>query len=451
MQQLSIKLRGIEYDLFYLGSIDLNLPKSVKFLKLKPMNEQDFSFFLEKHRDARVISQELASASITPIVASSYFTLRSLSLVLDFITDRLMTAITSSLPLLVELDLKDRPCKEPKLPNDLTSIGLQLLGSCQLLTSLSVMRSKVNCFVSFKTVNDVGMFLLSQSCSGLESVRLAGFSVVTDAGFSSILRSCCKLKKFEVFDAPLLSDLAFNHIAGPLVDFKLLSCNFITSDALAEFASSSTLEVIDTNGCRSIADSSLNYISCIKTLNSINLGGADITDSGLGVLSKGDLPIVKLCLRGCARVTDRGIICLLNDGRRVRKTLSHLDISQMPGISDEAVFAVVSNTVSITELCLRSCFHVTNLSIKALASKSSDGRVLLQKLDLFNCKRLSVGVLELFQRPLFRGLRWIGAASTSLDKEMDDLKAISQMRPWLTICTGGCELGCRDGWQFHSS
>ncbi|XP_073155023.1 F-box protein At-B [Henckelia pumila] len=442
LEHLSIKVRRTIVDDDDLGFIDPFLPKTLKCLKLEPVSEQDAFQFIEEIRDEKRIPRNLVNPS------GPDFKLQRLALVLDVISDRLVASIASSLPLLVELDLEDRPCIEPILPYDLTNRGLQFLCSCDYLTSLSIMRSKV---VPFKRINDLGILLLSESCGGLEYLRLGGFSIVTDAGFSSLLHSCKNLKRFEVRNAPLLSDLAFHEINCPLVELKLSSCNLITSEAVAELSSSSTLEVLDTNGCRSIADPCLDYISFLSTLTSLNLGGADITDSGLSILGEGDLPIASLRLRGCTRVTDRGIIFLLNKGNRIKKTLSSLDVGHMPGISDRGIQAIVSSAESLTELCMRYCFHVTDTSFKILASRRCDGPNMLQRLDICHCIRLTAGIMEFLEKkPLFRGLRWLGVGRTSLAHRSDDFGVIRRRRPWLTVCFGGCEVGCHDGWQFHN-
>ncbi|KAL2475919.1 F-box protein At-B [Abeliophyllum distichum] len=454
LESLSIKVRGTDLDAYDLTCIDLFLPQTLKLLKLQPVNEQDAILFVKVLGDGKNNPGQFVNFSIPSDLGCTCFTLIRLSLVLNVISDELIISIANSLPLLVELNLEDRPSTEPKLPRDLTNTGLQSLGLSQHLTSLSIVRSRLNYPVSFKRVNDLGVMLLSESCRGLESVKLGGFSTVTDAGFSSILRSCYNLKKFEVRNAPFMSDLAFHDIIGvisPLTELRILSCNLITSEAVAELAASTMLEVLDTYGCRSIADHCLDYISCLSTLTTLNLGGADITDRGLAVLGNGGLPIVRLCLRGCVRVTDRGIFSLLNGGEKIKKMLSSLDIGHMPGISDRGIQTIVSSAQAITELCMRYCFHVTDAALKMLASKRSDRINLLQRLDLYHCTGFSIGLSVLLQNSSFRGLRWLGVGSTSLVTGRDDCTVICEMRPWLTVCFEGCEVGCHDGWQFHKS
>ncbi|KAK3013348.1 hypothetical protein RJ639_008341 [Escallonia herrerae] len=416
LESLSIKIRGTEHDLNFFQFLAPFLPKTIKALKLRPMFKNDAILFIYEVRD-RSYFLETSTKLGTPFSPGSpILGLQCLSLVIDIISDDLIISIVSSLPLLAELDLEDSPSIGPSISYDLTKSDLQCLGSCQYLTSLSLMRSRQNHQVSFKRVNDLGMFLLSEGCKGLESVRIGGFSKVTDAGFAAILHSCQKLRKFEVRNASLLSDLAFLDITRapcPLVEVRLLSCSLITSDTGGQLASSSTLEVLDLGGCKSIADASLSSISCLNMLTSLNLGGADVTNSGLALLGRGSSPIARLSLRGCKRASDKGVALLLRGEGAISKTLSSLDIGYMPGISDRAVRTISKVAHAVIELCIRQCYFVTDASLKTLASERlQDGTKELRKLDVYNCTGFSVESLGLLKKPAFRGLQWIGYGGT---------------------------------------
>lgn len=443
LERLSLKIKGTEVDASAFQSIEFSLPRSIKFLKLKPMLENNAIHLANRLR-------------VSKSPSSSGFVLQFLSLLLDVISDRLLVAISNSLPLLVELHLEDRPDKEPLPGLDLTNGGLHFLGCCHFLTDLSLKRSRQNYQGSFKRINDMGMFLLSQRCQALESVRLSGFSKVSDAGFASLLHTCRKLKKFEVRNAFLLSDLAFHDlIQAPctLVEVRLLSCGLITSETVKKLAFSRSLEVLDLCGCKSVADSCLSSISCLQRLTTLNLTGADITDSGLSVIGQGNTPISYLCLRGCKRITDKGISFLLCGGGAIAQTLSALDLGYMPGISDNGILTIATFGREITELCIRSCFYVTDLAMRALATKrrSQDRSKQLCRVDIFNCVGLSADALKLLRKPLFRGLHWIGIGKTHLTSNEDTMiTEIQKERPWLTLCLDGCEMQCHDGWQFHS-
>ncbi|GKE69360.1 F-box domain, cyclin-like protein, partial [Tanacetum coccineum] len=286
-------------------------------------------------------------------------------------------------------------------------------------------------------------------CKGLESVRLGGFSKVSDAGFTSIFNACLKLKKFEIQNAFLLTDLTFQDVSKvprSLVEVKLVSCSSITSEAVSELATCSLLEVLDLHGCRSVLDSCLNNVSRLDLLTCLNLGGADVTDVGMKILGTGNAPIACLSLRGCNRVTDKGIVFLLRSEGKISKKLSSLDLGHMPEITDNAIATIADVCAGLTELCIRNCFHVTDASVKALAFK---GR--LRRLDLFNCTALSAKSFEFLKKPLFRGLQWIGIGGTRMFSGDVGLAEIYNEKHWLFICADACEMGCHDGWQYHET
>lgn len=447
MQSLKIKVRGDDNNDYFsmLLGIYQELPETIKVLKLEPAISLDTIISLKTFSYSNMV------LPVAPIAFAQ--TLTHISLVIDLISDTLLHSIANGLPQLVELDLKDRPTSESS--DYLSNSGIQSLVNCKHLTSLSLMRSRQHVASLFKRTSDMGMFLLSEGLKGLESVRLSGFSKVSDAGFTSILNSCLNLKKFEIQSALLLTDLAFQDFSAvprSLVEVKLVSCSSITSEAISELATCSSLEVLDLLGCKSVADSCLNNISRLTLLTYLNLGGADVTNAGMAVLGKGKAPISCLSLRGCRRVNDEGIISLLGSESKISKTLTSLDLGHMPGMSDNAITAIVDACIGLTELIIRNCFHVTDASVKALALKGSVGgeRKCLRRLDLNNCTALSAESLKCLKKPLFHGLQWIGIGRTRLvsvgDATFDE---ICRERPWLTICKDGCEVVCHDGWQYH--
>lgn len=435
-------------------SVQLVLPKTIRSLLLQPISDWQAKLLIldigvDRNSDAS--SADVGISSLRPMD----FRLRSLSLVLNRITDELLISIADNLHHLAELCLEDKPLEEPSLHYDLTNSGLQSLASSRNLTRLSLTRSKQFCPATFRRVNDVGILLLTEGCEGLESVRLGGFSKVTDAGYVSILHSCKKLKRFEVVNAAFLSDLAFHDLADApisLVEVRLVSCNLLTSESVVSLSSCRGLEVLDLSGCKSIADAGLNSIAKLCKLTTLDLRGADITDSGLSALGGGSSPIASLCLRGCKRISDRGVDRLLrSSGCVISRTLSTLDLGFLPGVSDRAIAAIVEVCREITELCLRHCFFLTDASMEALSSMEEYGAgISLRRLDIYNCSGLSIDSLRLLDRPRFRGLRWLGVGGTRLSAEgKDRLMEISGHRPGLRICFSGCEMGCKDGWQFH--
>ncbi|KAG2304547.1 hypothetical protein Bca52824_033198 [Brassica carinata] len=439
LESLQLNIRGILVDATAFQSVRFSLPETPKSLRLQPL--LDHWSCLSK------------AALLSP---SPSFTLQSMSLVLDLISDGLIIAITGSLPQLVKLDLEDRPEKEPFPDIDLTYTRLQSLGYCQQLTSLSLVRICYNRKISFKRINDMGIFLLSEACKDLESVRLGGFPRVSDPGFASLLHSCRNLKRFEVRGASLLSDLAFHDVTGSscsLQEVRLSTCPLITSEAVKKLGLCTNLELLDLGSYRSISDSCLNTVSALRKLISLNLAGADVTDSGMVALGKSDVPIIQLSFRGCKRVSDKGISHLLSNEGIISRTLSTLDLGHMPGISDRAIHTITRHCKALTELSIRSCFHVTDSSIEMLATRkrqTEGGSKQLRKLNVHNCVSLTTRALRWLSKPSF-GLHWLGLGQTRFAGRRETVTAtICEQRPWLTLCFDGCKLGCYDGWEFHT-
>ncbi|XP_071696308.1 F-box protein At-B-like [Rutidosis leptorrhynchoides] len=413
------------------------LPKSIKVLKIEPVAVLD-NFDL----GGKFVYINSACPTYNQ-------TLTNLSLVLNHITNPFLHSIANCLPLLVELDLEDNPAF--KLDDDMSDEGVQSLIRCRKLTSLSLKRlaHEVN------QMTDVGILLLSEGCKGLISVRLGGFSRVSDVGFTSILNSCSNLKKFEIQRAPLLTDLTFqdvSNVCNSLVEVKLEACNSVTSKAVRKLTTCSSLEVVDLIRCESVGDTCLDRILWLTLLTSLNLEEIDVTDSCIVYLGKGNAPISRLSLRGCKRVTDKGITLMLGCEGKISKFLSFLDLGEMPGITDNTITTVAEVCMGLTELCIRKCFHVTNASVKALATKgrTKHGSKLLRKLDLYQCTALSAECFEYMKKPLFCGLQWFGIGKTQLIGVGDHgFNKVYKERPWFTICTSGCEVGCHDRWEYH--
>ncbi|KAL0560882.1 hypothetical protein IC582_001297 [Cucumis melo] len=458
LDSISLKIRGAgDAEANYFRGIGAFLPKTMKSLKLKSLLHQEGICIINKLRDSGNSLITTYTGNFGSPKLSSGLMLQCLSLALDVISNEFIITVAESLPFLVELHLEDMPNQEQLVHHDLTNRGLQSLSNCHKLISLSLIRGRHNHQVSFKKLNDMGMFLLSEGCRGLESVRFCGFSKVSDAGFASIFHSCNRLKKFEIRNSTHFSDLAlegFDATGCSITELRLLSCSLITCESVKQLAYSTSLEVLDLRGCKSISDSCIDSISTLCNLSSLNLTSTDITDDGLSVLGHGSLPIIRLSLRSCKRVTEEGIYRLFYGGGTMSKTLSALDLGHISGITDRAIQIIASAGVRITELCIRSCVHVTDSSVEALGMKKKlqgEGK-LLRRLDLFNCIGLSIGACRSFREPQFGGLQWLGIGNTRLCSNGDvNLVEFCFKRPWLTLCLEGCEVGCHDGWQFHRS
>jgi len=407
------------------------IPSNIKDLLLQPVS----------HLRAKTVF--VKTTSLNKHITDN---LESLSLVLDTITDELVTLITSNVHKLVELCLEDEPVTQPNLPEDLTNVGLQALGLCHNLRHLSLTRRCCD----FRRVNDFGILMLADGCKQLRTIRFGGFSKVSDAGYAALLHSGKDLKKFEVSNGSCLSDLAcldLDKAAPNISEVRLLNCALLTSDTAISLAPCTNLKVLDLSGCKSIADSGLVSISQLPNLTLLDLAGADITDAGLSALGNGRCLISSLCLRGCRRIGSNGIASLLCGTGTINKTLVSLDIGNVPRISCRAVTVIARNCEQISSLCLRNCLLITDSSLEVLGSMRCDSsKCSLRMLDLAYCSKLSRNFLRHFEPPLFRGLRWLGVGKNVVQRRgcSPTVAEVLERKPGLTICCNACDMGCRN-------
>lgn len=131
-QSLCIKIRGTEGCPSAFRGTNKFWPETVKSLKLEPVI---CSEALDIVKGLSCMSVDVSGNFCSS--PSSTRALQKLSLFLDVISDKLVITIAKELPHLVELGLEDMPVREPLIAHDLANIGLQSLGTCRNLKSLS--------------------------------------------------------------------------------------------------------------------------------------------------------------------------------------------------------------------------------------------------------------------------------------------------------------------------
>ena len=138
--------------------------------------------------------------------------LQKLCLSVDYITDPLVTSISTSLPSqwtisLIHIDLQDAPFVEPTIDSDVTNNGLQQINQHGELKHMSLIRSPEFLFTYFRRVNDLCILLMVNTFRALGTIRLGFFCRVTDNGFRKILHSCPSLRKLRISHGSQLADL----------------------------------------------------------------------------------------------------------------------------------------------------------------------------------------------------------------------------------------------------
>ncbi|KAL6522514.1 hypothetical protein OROMI_031472 [Orobanche minor] len=402
-----------------------------------------------------VMVAELLSPSVGPHQSANHPrpptlpNIQKLCLSVDYITDTMISTISKYLTSLTHLDLRDSPIMEPRMTFDLTNNGLQLINVHGKLKHLCLVRSQEIAPAYFKRVNDLGILLMADKCSDMESICLGGFCQVTDTGYKTILHSCSKLYKLRVFHGTHLTDLVFHDIVATslsLTHVCLRWCNLLTNLAVARLVSNQDICTLDLRDCRNLGDEALRAISNLPMLKTLVMDGCDITDVGLSYLSKGSMKsLVSLSVRGCKRLTDK-CISLLFDGNS-NSELRELDLSNLPNLSDAGVLLLAKSRVPIFGLRMRQCPLIGDISVMALASMRVDERVwcgsTLRLLDIYNCGGITQLSFRWLKKPYFPRLRWLGVKGFV---NRDTVDGLVRSRPYMHVASRGEELGM-DQWD----
>ncbi|KAG8095889.1 hypothetical protein GUJ93_ZPchr0013g36697 [Zizania palustris] len=336
----------------------------------------------------------------------------------------------------------DAPIIEPTASSDLTNAGLQQINPKGRLKHVSLMRSQEFLFTSFRRVNDLGILLMAEKCSNLESVCLGGFSRVTDTGFRAIIHSCSGLHKLRVSHGSQLTDLVFHDITATslyLTHVSLRWCNLLTDVGIERLSFNKDLNVLDLRDCRSLGDEAVRSLSCLPKLRILLLDGTNISDQALKYMGLGTCPLASLSLRGCRKLTN-DCIPLLFAGS-VKQSLQVLDLSRIPSITDDGIMLLANSQTPLIELRMRENPKIGDASVMALTSMLVDGGThgnSLQLLDLYDCGGITPLAIRWFKKPYFPRLRWLGVTG-SLNRVMVD--ALVRSRPFLHMACRGEELG----------
>ncbi|XP_010526880.1 PREDICTED: F-box/LRR-repeat protein 10 [Tarenaya hassleriana] len=454
---LSISRHALEELLHGCSRLEVLMLMFDLSLHLRPGDVRIFESVSDKlthlelgHITSRMMTQLLSpppgipgqdSSRVPPTILKNVQRLR---LSVDSISDALVRAISRSLVSLTHLDLRDAPLEDPRQFADLTNSGLQEINQNGKLKHLSLIRSQEFHPTYFRRVDDQGMLFLADKCWGMENICLGGFCRVTDAGFKTILHSCSSLCKLSIYHGPKLTDLVFHDISATSLSLRHVSlrrCHLLTDHAIQKLALNLKLENLDLRGCRNLGDEALRAISHLPELKVLLLDGTDVSDEGLSYLKDGALgSLASLSVRGCKNLTDKFVSSLFDGSSKLE--LRELDLSNLPGLTDDAVLTLARVGAPITNLRLRECGLIGDKSVMALAStmvsedKCPGSSLVL--LDLYDCGGITQLSFKWLKKPYFPRLRWLGITG-SVNRDIVD--ALARRRPYLQVACRGEELG----------
>ncbi len=292
------------------------------------------------------------------------------------------------------------------------------------------------------------------------SIQLHGCGALTNGVFAH-LQALHSLAHLDICDNALLTGEGLEWLAGaPLRALFLENCGGVNNDGLAAIGQLRQLEVLQLQGCPLISDKGLRPLTALPRLEWLSLRRCDgLSDlcmrsvsqmSGLRVLTlparvsdralRAGLPplgrlqglfvahapvrdrallaalsplpplqLTQLCLFGCSKLTDGGLLALTS--RFPRLTL--LNVGACPQLSAAGLAAALTAVAELRVLHLDGLVRAVDDALLAALARTAP---LLRKLNLKHCALLSdAGVLELARLPALECIALRGCARVSAD------------------------------------
>lgn len=208
-----------------------------------------------------------------------------------------------------------------------------------------------------KSVNDISVMILSNSCVHLTSLRLDSFQKITDAGVIEIINTCTNIKSIS------------------------LSFTQITDDAL-QAVSTLSLNYLNLKNCKRVSETGLlRLIPYLKSIKKLNLSGLNgVTDNVVDLIETNCKKLEVIQLNN-TQITDASLLPLSN-------LLNLVDVSiNFSQISDFTYLINLKNSQNLKSLSLAGSKHLTDVDIKSLSkSMKSLGKLNLQSCNLLTDK-----------------------------------------------------------------
>lgn len=211
------------------------------------------------------------------------------------------------------------------------------------------------------------------------------------------------MESFDLRDVPLKLFCGLPSLESLSLKESMLSMGWF--DLLKEHkALLPRLKVLNLNSCTKISNNDLLAISYLKNLQTLNF-----------------------CQ--CYRISARGIPTIVAN----LKSLKHLDFSSCPAINNVVLYHL--STLHLTHLSLRFCHLITDAGVVELLKESGRARRTLKYLDLFSCHEITDKSLEVISlnAVALRSLD-VGACKKVSQKKLEGLRAD------LPDCTVKCQV-----------
>lgn len=243
--------------------------------------------------------------------------------------------------------------------------GLPLLCSRISLLRLPYIRnlSLTNCFITDQDI------LVIAKLTRLTFLNLSDNVSLGDDGITNIISSLSSLQVLSLQDCCRITDVGLSSLPKlqNLTKLELGGCSLITNETMRLAGKLPNLVSLDVSCIPNITDRGVRLLfsrgSKIRTLDLYEC--LRITDAALSIITRFMYYPEKLILGGCRGITDSGVELIIRSYKSDR-TLTHLNLSACPFLTDQSVLNVLLGLSSLRYFYCGSCDGLTSSLISQL-------------------------------------------------------------------------------------
>ena len=256
-----------------------------------------------------------------------------------------------------------------------SNIEVLILKNCWKLTNKSLNAIATHCssliaidLCGCWDINDDGLIALSLGCRNIKSIDLSNCRKLTDRGVASLMTNCNNLSDIYLSYCKALTDQIFVFMREYCPNIRRINiqrCIGITDNGLANFAQSKHLKL------QELILSDCSFLS----------------DNAMKSIAESCPNLVILNISFCCTLTEGGILHLIDGCRK----LTTFDVSFCGNaISDDILTEMAKKWLDLKRLSIRGCIRVTDKGVQELFANCAE----LRKVNLSNCKGTSRAILE---------------------------------------------------------
>lgn len=239
-------------------------------------------------------------------------------------------------------------------------------------------------------VSDLGIRHVALGCPDLTRLDASGLALLADPrpndgdarggekyhqGIAAVTVRCRKLRHLDISRCPSIGDITLQYLAmnsRELAELNVSSCTRVTHVGVRQLVSSATkLTSINVSGCAKMNDCAFTEMpipaeATLYRLTSLRLKNClQVSDSTLKSLSALQLSLRELDVSGCSRISDMGILSLIDSS--MAPSLRYLWLRNLVEISETGLSWLAEKCPKLLLLDFTGCSKIKSFSIKSLA------------------------------------------------------------------------------------